>query len=96
MVNLKVPSSNGVSCGPKMTAFQSIMSFSQGAPLTPVRKNFFYESLLEKKPSQLHTWGRVFLKPLEIPHQPSSGWSRHFVEFLELFACFFLISFALL
>ena len=95
MVNLKVPSSNGVSCGPKMTAFQSIMSFSQGAPLTPERKNFFMNLYL-KKPSQLHTWGRVFLKPLEIPHQPSSGWSRHFVEFLELFACFFLISFALL
>ena len=46
MVNLKVPSSNGVSCGPKITAFQSIMSFSHGAPLTPER--LCYESLLQK------------------------------------------------
>lgn len=36
MVSLKVPSSNGVSCGPKMTAFHIIMLLSVGAPLTPV------------------------------------------------------------
>jgi hypothetical protein len=36
IVSLKVPSSNGVSCGPKMTAFHIIMLLSVGAPLTPV------------------------------------------------------------
>lgn len=36
MVSLNVPSSNGVSCGPKMTAFHIIMLLSVGAPLTPV------------------------------------------------------------
>lgn len=36
MVNLKVPSSNGVSCGPKITAFHIIMLLSVGAPETPV------------------------------------------------------------
>ncbi len=35
MVSLKVPSSKGVSAGPKMTAFHCIMLLSQGAPLTP-------------------------------------------------------------
>lgn len=36
MVSLKVPSSNGVSCGPNMTAFQIIILLSVGAPETPV------------------------------------------------------------
>lgn len=35
IVSLNVPSSNGVPSGPKMTAFQTIMLFSDGAPLTP-------------------------------------------------------------
>ena len=35
IVNLKVPSSNGVSCGPKMTAFHNMMLLSLGAPDTP-------------------------------------------------------------
>jgi hypothetical protein len=30
-----VPSAKGVSSGPKMTAFQTMMLFSPGAPLTP-------------------------------------------------------------
>ncbi len=33
--NLKVPSSKGVSEGPKTIAFQTIMLSSVGAPLTP-------------------------------------------------------------
>lgn len=36
IVSLKVPSSKGVSCGPKITAFQIMMLLSVGAPLTPV------------------------------------------------------------
>lgn len=36
IVSLKVPSSNGVSCGPKITAFQIMMLLSVGAPDTPV------------------------------------------------------------
>lgn len=36
IVNLKVPSSKGVSCGPKITAFHIIMLLSVGAPDTPV------------------------------------------------------------
>jgi hypothetical protein len=36
IVNLKVPSSNGVSCGPKITAFHIIILLSVGAPETPV------------------------------------------------------------
>lgn len=36
IVSLKVPSSNGVSCGPKITAFQIMMLLSVGAPETPV------------------------------------------------------------
>ena len=35
IVNLNVPSSNGVSAGPKITAFHCIILLSQGAPLTP-------------------------------------------------------------
>ena len=35
IVSLKVPSSKGVSAGPKMTAFHCIMLLSHGAPLTP-------------------------------------------------------------
>ena len=35
MVSLKVPSSNGVSCGPKMTAFHNMILLSLGAPDTP-------------------------------------------------------------
>ena len=35
MVSLNVPSSKGVSAGPKMTAFHCIILLSQGAPLTP-------------------------------------------------------------
>ena len=35
IVNLNVPSSNGVSWGPNMTAFHNIMLLSLGAPLTP-------------------------------------------------------------
>ena len=35
MVSLNVPSSKGVSAGPKMTAFHCIMLLSHGAPLTP-------------------------------------------------------------
>ena len=31
----RLPTSKGVSCGPKMTAFQSMMLFSPGAPDTP-------------------------------------------------------------
>ena len=35
-VNMRrLPTSKGVSCGPKMTAFQSMMLFSPGAPDTP-------------------------------------------------------------
>lgn len=34
-ISLKVPSSNGVSWGPNITAFHTIMLFSPGAPLTP-------------------------------------------------------------
>lgn len=36
IVSLNVPSSKGVSCGPKITAFQIMMLLSVGAPLTPV------------------------------------------------------------
>lgn len=36
IVSLKVPSSNGVSCGPNITAFQIMMLLSVGAPDTPV------------------------------------------------------------
>lgn len=36
IVNLNVPSSNGVSCGPKITAFHIIILLSVGAPETPV------------------------------------------------------------
>ena len=39
IVNLKVPSSKGVSWGPKMTAFHSIMLLSLGAPDTPCNTN---------------------------------------------------------
>ena len=35
IVSLNVPSSKGVSAGPKMTAFHCIILLSQGAPLTP-------------------------------------------------------------
>lgn len=35
IVSLNVPSSNGVPSGPKMTAFHTMMLFSDGAPLTP-------------------------------------------------------------
>ena len=35
IVNLKVPSSNGVSAGPNITAFQSNILLSVGAPETP-------------------------------------------------------------
>ena len=41
MVSLNVPSSNGVSCGPNITAFHSIMLLSLGAPLTPATILFF-------------------------------------------------------
>ena len=34
-MSLKVPSSNGVSWGPNITAFHCIILFSPGAPLTP-------------------------------------------------------------
>ncbi len=34
-MSLKVPSSKGVSWGPNITAFQTMMLFSPGAPLTP-------------------------------------------------------------
>lgn len=36
IVNLNVPSSNGVSCGPKITAFHIMILLSVGAPDTPV------------------------------------------------------------
>lgn len=36
IVNLKVPSSNGVSWGPNITAFQIMILLSVGAPDTPV------------------------------------------------------------
>jgi len=36
IVNLNVPSSKGVSCGPKITAFHIIILLSVGAPETPV------------------------------------------------------------
>lgn len=36
MVNLNVPSSNGVSCGPNITAFHIMILLSVGAPETPV------------------------------------------------------------
>ena len=35
MVSLKVPSSNGVSAGPNITAFHCMILLSHGAPLTP-------------------------------------------------------------
>ena len=40
IVNLKVPSSKGVSCGPNMTAFHNMILLSLGAPETPSKKNF--------------------------------------------------------
>ena len=44
IVSLKVPSSKGVSWGPKMTAFQSMMLLSLGAPLTPARSLMTFDN----------------------------------------------------
>ena len=37
IVNLKVPSSKGVSCGPNITAFHNMILLSLGAPETPLK-----------------------------------------------------------
>ena len=92
-VNLKVPSwvgghedvtevsptSKGVSWGPKMTAFHSMMLFSPGAPDTPAGGSSWMETLCLRD-QILHldfNVAQFYLEPLEVPHQPPPGCSGH-------------------
>ena len=66
--------SKGVSCGPKITAFQSMMLLSLGAPLTPwTNDENTFQILLN---GQLTCRG-ILLETLEIPHQSPTGGCRH-------------------
>ena len=50
ILSLKVPSSKGVLSGPKISAFQTMISWSVGAPVTPVGGSL---CILQKEKSYL-------------------------------------------
>ena len=70
---LKSLTSKGVSWGPKMTAFQSIMLFSVGAPLTPAGGS----SWVEANSKQQIFSSVLYLQSFEVSHQTSSSSRGH-------------------
>lgn len=78
IVSLKVPSSNGVSCGPNITAFQIMMLLSVGAPETPVGGSSW--SLLKSRIRRLRAGVDILLRHTHTGSALPLGFLREFAE----------------
>lgn len=74
IVSLKVPSSNGVSCGPNITAFQIMMLLSVGAPETPVGGSSW--SLLKSRIRRLRAGVDILLRHTHTSSGPWVPWEN--------------------